>query len=49
MASFFPDVSGPIPHGGLGSTEPLAYKVYEPDREVLGTRMEDQLRIAVCL
>jgi xylose isomerase len=49
MASFFPDVTGPIPFGGLASTEPLAFKVYEPDREVLGTRMEDHLRIAVCL
>jgi xylose isomerase len=49
MASFFPDVAGPIPFGGLGSAEPLSYKVYEPDRKVLGTRMEDHLRIAVCL
>jgi xylose isomerase len=49
MASFFPDVTGPIPFGGLGSAEPLAFKVYEPDRKVLGTRMEDHLRIAVCL
>jgi xylose isomerase len=49
MASFFPDVTGPIPFGGLGSAEPLSYKVYEPDRKVLGTRMEDHLRIAVCL
>jgi xylose isomerase len=49
MASFFPDVTGRIPFGGLESTEPLAYKVYQPDREVLGTRMADHLRIAVCL
>ena len=49
MASFFPDVAGRIPFGGLASTEPLAYKVYEPDREVLGRRMEEHLRIAVCL
>jgi xylose isomerase len=49
MASFFPDVTGPIPFGGLASSEPLAYKVYEPDRDVLGTRMADHLRIAVCL
>ncbi len=45
---FFADVSGPIPFGGLGSDEPLAYKVYEPDRLVLGKRMEDHLRIGVC-
>jgi len=46
---FFSDVPGPIPFGGLGSADPLAYKVYEPDRVVLGKRMEDHLRIAVCL
>jgi len=47
--SFFSDVSAPIPFGGSGSTDPLAFKVYEPDRLVLGKRMEDHLRIAVCL
>jgi xylose isomerase len=46
---FFTDVAGPISFGGLGSTDPLAYKVYQPDRVVLGKRMEDHLRIAVCL
>ena len=46
---FFADVTGPIPFGGLGSDDPLAFKVYQPDRIVLGKRMEDQLRIAVCL
>ncbi len=49
MASeFFTDVTAPIAFGGVDSTDPLTYKVYEPDREVLGTRMEDHLRIAVC-
>ncbi len=46
---FFNEVPERIPFGGLGSTEPLAYKVYDPDRVVLGKRMEDHLRIAVCL
>jgi xylose isomerase len=46
---FFSDVPGPIPFGGLDSTDPLSYKVYEPDRLVLGKRMEDHLRIAICL
>jgi xylose isomerase len=45
---FFSDVTGRIPFGGLGSADPLSYKVYEPDRLVLGKRMEDHLRIAVC-
>jgi xylose isomerase len=46
---FFSEVSRPIPFGGLESTEPLSFKVYQPDRLVLGKRMEDHLRIAVCL
>ena len=49
--AFFPEVAGPIPHPGSGS-EPgnlFAYQVYDPDRVVLGKRMEDHLRIAVCL
>ena len=46
--NFFPDVPGRIPFGGLGSDDPLAFKVYQPDRLVLGKRMEDHLRIAVC-
>ncbi len=45
--SFFADVSN-ITFEGLDSTNPLAYKVYDPDRVVLGKRMEDHLRIAVC-
>ena len=43
---FFSDVAGPIPFGGLDSTDPLSFKVYDPDRIVLGKRMEDHLRIA---
>ena len=46
---FFPAVAGTVPFGGPESTEPLSYKVYEPDRLVLGKRMADHLRIAVCL
>ncbi len=49
MAEFFADVPARIPFGGLDSNDPLAFKVYRPDREVLGKRMEDHLRIAVCL
>ena len=47
--TFFSEVTGPIPFGGLGSDDPLAFKVYEPDRMVLGKRMADHLRIGVCL
>jgi xylose isomerase len=46
---FFPDVAGRIPFGGPESREALAFKVYQPDGLVLGKRMEDHLRIAVCL
>ena len=45
---FFSDVPGPIPFGGLDSTDPLTFKVYQPDRVVLGRRMADWLRPGVC-
>jgi xylose isomerase len=45
---FFTDVTGRIPFGGIASTDPLAFKVYQPDRLVLGKLMEDHLRIAAC-
>jgi xylose isomerase len=47
--SFFTDVPGPIPFGGPDTDEPLAFTVYQPDRMVLGKRMEDHLRIGACL
>jgi xylose isomerase len=46
--AFFGEIAGPIPFGGLDSSEPLTFKVYQPDRMVLGTRMEDHLRPGVC-
>jgi xylose isomerase len=46
---FFTEVKGPIPFGGLDSSNPLSYKIYDPDRIVLGKRMEDQLRISVAV
>lgn len=48
MSDFFNEVKKRIPHAGLGADEPLSYKVYDPNRVVLGKRMEDHLRIAVC-
>src|SRR3954470_11992757 len=47
--AFFSDVPGRIPFGGLDSTDPLTYKVYDPERVVLGKRMADHLRIGVCV
>jgi xylose isomerase len=49
VAGFFSGVPERIPFGGLDSDDPYSFKVYEPDRSVLGRRMEDHLRIAVCL
>jgi xylose isomerase len=45
--SFFDGVDQ-VRFEGPASGNDLAYKVYDPDREVLGKRMEDHLRIAVC-
>jgi len=47
MSEFFADV-GQIRYRGHDTGTELAYRVYEPDRLVLGKRMEDHLRIAVC-
>jgi xylose isomerase len=44
---FFGDLTH-IPHEGNTSTNPLAFKHYHPDEVVLGKRMEDHLRFAVC-
>ncbi|MCJ7726063.1 MAG: xylose isomerase [Acidimicrobiia bacterium] len=46
--AFFPDVPDSIPSEGLDTDTEMAYRVYDPDRVVLGKRMEDHLRIAVC-
>lgn len=46
--TFFDKVPERIPYAGEGSTEPLAYQVYDPDRLVMGRRMEDVMRVAVC-
>jgi xylose isomerase len=46
-APFFPDVE-PIRYEGPDSTNPLAFRCYERDRSVLGKRMEEHLRFAVC-
>ena len=43
---FFTEVTG-HPVRRAHASDPLAFKVYEPDRLVLGKRMEDHLRIGV--
>jgi xylose isomerase len=37
-----------VRYEGPETGNPLAYRYYDPDRLVLGKRMEEQLRIAVC-
>ena len=44
---FFRDVE-PIGGPGSSATGELAFRHYDPDRVVLGKRMEDHLRFAVC-
>jgi xylose isomerase len=42
------DATSPIRFEGLDSKSPIAFRYYDPNRVVLGKRMEDQLRFAVC-
>ena len=46
MNPFFPDTA--ITYEGPDSDNPLAYRWYDPRREVLGKSMADQLRFAIC-
>lgn len=47
MSEFFTTVDK-ISYEGTDSDDPLAFRWYDKDREVLGKRMEDHLRFAVC-
>ena len=47
MSTYFSDIPA-IAYEGPQSTNPLAFKHYDKDRLVLGKRMEDHLRFAVC-
>ncbi|WP_173932801.1 xylose isomerase [Chelativorans sp. Marseille-P2723] len=44
---FFTDLA-PVRYEGPESLNPLAYRHYNPDEMVLGRRLEDHLRFAVC-
>jgi xylose isomerase len=44
---FFPDIE-PIRYEGPDTTSELAFRHYDRDRVVIGKRMEDHLRFAVC-
>jgi xylose isomerase len=45
--SFFPGIER-IRYEGPESKNPLAFRYYDPDRTVLGKRLSDHLRVAVC-
>jgi len=47
MSTLFDGVA-PIPFKGSQTSDMLAFRHYEPERLVLGKRMADQLRFAVC-
>jgi xylose isomerase len=46
MSDFFQGIA-PVKYEGPDSTNPLAFRYYDPGRLVLGKRMEDHLRFAV--
>ena len=47
MKEYFPQI-GKIPFEGPDSKNPLAFHYYEPDRVVLGKKMKDWLKFAMC-
>ncbi|ALV07072.1 xylose isomerase [Roseateles depolymerans] len=47
MSSYFADIP-PIRYQGPDATDALAFRHYDKDRIVLGRRMEEHLRFAVC-
>jgi xylose isomerase len=47
MTGYFKDIPA-ISYGGPASANPLSFRHYDKDRVVLGKRMEDHLRFAVC-
>jgi xylose isomerase len=47
VSSYFAEIA-PIRFDGPESARPLAFRYYDKDRKVLGKRMEEHLRFAVC-
>ena len=47
VPDFFADAPERIPFGGLESTDPLSFKIYQPERTVMGKRMDEHLRPGV--
>ena len=49
MSARFFNQEKPIKFAGAKAGDGLAYRWYDPNKKVLGKRMEDHLRFAVCL
>ncbi len=47
MTIYFPEVETTIQYEGKKSSNPLAFKWYDKNQEVLGKTMEQHLRFAV--
>jgi xylose isomerase len=47
MSKFY-SLSNPVKYEGPNSTNPLAFRWYNPDQKVLGKTMREHLRFAVC-
>jgi xylose isomerase len=47
-ANNFFGLAEPVRFAGEGSHDPLAFRYYDPQRQVMGRTMEEQLRFAVC-
>ena len=48
MAVYFPELEGPVKYEGADSKNPLSFKHYNANEKVLGKKMSDHLRFAVC-
>ena len=48
MTAYFPDVKEKVKYEGPVSKNPLAFKHYNPEEKVLGKKMKDHFRFAVC-
>lgn len=48
VTDFFTDVPNGVTYEGPDSDNSFAYRWYDKDPMVMGKRMEDQLRMAVC-
>ena len=47
MKQYFPSIPA-IPFEGIGSKNPLAYRYYDRNRVVMGKKMSEWLKFAMC-